>query len=180
MQGAVLRFPTQGSRQQPAPPPPAAAPPLELLNPEKTRSLLGVADNIVQGARVLVEFLDNHRGVARAAGIEALTIELSGIIDGRRIEPVTDALNEAARLGQSADISADGFYYLTRAEKLLAQAHEDLARFTGSPPLPTQSFVPRGLGQASAPALAAAANDNTVTLVALAIVAIAVIALALK
>jgi hypothetical protein len=116
--------------------------------------------------------------VARAAGIEALTIELSGIIDGRRIEPVTDALNEAARMGQSADISADGFYYLTRAEKLLAQAHEDLARFTGSPPL--QSFQSRGLGQASQPAIAAAANDNTVTLVALAIVAIAVIALALK
>lgn len=173
--GAVHRFPRQESLQATLPP----LPPLERLDPQRTRHLLGIADNIIRGARGLVDFLDTHRAVARAAGIEALTVELSGIIDSRRLDSVTDELSESARLGESAEISTDGFFYLTRAEKLLAQAHEELARFTNNQSV--QPFVSRALGQTNLPAIASpASNDNTILLVALAIIAIAIIALALK
>lgn len=178
--GAVLRFPIQ--RSAPVSPSLPATPPLEPLDPEKTRQLLGVANDVVQGSRVLVNFLDTHRSIARAAGIEALTVELSGIIDSRRIEPITDTLDESTRLGRSAEISAEGFYYLKRAEKLLAEAHEDLARFTGGQVLssPFLSGSRVALGQAIVP-VAAAPSDNTVVIVALlAVVSVAVIALALK
>jgi hypothetical protein len=176
--GAVLKFPIQRSAQAPLP----QTPPLEPLDPEKTQRLLGVANDVVQGSRILVNFLDTHRSVARAAGIEALTVELSGIIDGRRIEPITDALDESARMGKPAEISAEGFYYLKRAEKLLAEAHEDLARFTGSqvPGGSIMSVSHPGLGQAVMPA-GSSPGDNTVVIVALlAVVSVAIVALALK
>jgi len=173
--GAVLKFPIQ--RSSPAPLP--QTPPLEPLDPEKTVRLLGVANDVVQGSRILVNFLDTRRSVARAAGIEALTVELSGIIDGRRIEPITDALDESARMDKPAEISAEGFYYLKRAEKLLAEAHEDLARFTGSqvPGGSIMSVSHAALGQS----ITAAPSDNTVVIVALlAVVSVAIVALALK
>lgn len=175
---AVLKFPIQSYSPLPQ------IPPLEPLDPEKTTRLLGVANDVVQGSRILVNFLDTHRSVARAAGIEALTVELSGIIDGRRIEPITDALDESVRLGRSAEISAEGFYYLKRAEKLLAEAHEDLARFTGSQ-VPGGAILSGnhnyvGLSQAFQPS-AGAPGDNTVVIVALlAVVSVAIVALALK
>lgn len=174
--GAVLRFPIQsqphlqGSLLPPVPP-------LEELDPEKTRYLHGIAENIARGSRALVDFMDVHRDVARAAGIEAITVELSGIIDGHRLEPVTDELGESARLGKSSELSAEGFYYLTRAEKLLAQAQADLARYTGG--TIAQPFVSKALGQANLPA-PASTQDNTIIIIALAIIAIAIIALALK
>lgn len=179
--GAVLKFPIQRSLSFSAPLP--QTPPLEPLDPEKTQRLLGVANDVVQGSRILVNFLDTHRSVARAAGIEALTVELSGIIDGRRIEPITDALDESARHGRSAEISAEGFYYLKRAEKLLAEAHEDLARFTGTQ-VPGGAILSGNhhvtLGQAAFPAQGAT-SDNTVVIVALlAVVSVAIVALALK
>jgi len=184
--GAVLKFPGR----QPAPflktdtslrslPP---LPPLEPLDPQKTRHLLDVTNNVVSGARALVNFLDTNRSVARAAGIEALTVELSGIIDGRRLEPITDELTESSLAGRSSEISAEGFYYLTRVEKLLAEAHEDLARFTGRHATGESHPSERALvlGQAAPTVIRAPANDNTVVLAALAIVALAVVALALK
>jgi hypothetical protein len=180
--GAVLKFPARqltpflkaDAAGYTLPP----TPPLEPLDPEKTRHLLNVTNSVVSGARALVNFLDANRTVARAAGIEALTVELSGIIDGRRLEPIKDELTESARMGRPSEISSEGFYYLTRAEKLLAEAHEDLARFTGRHATnePERATV---LGQITSPVVTPA-NDNTVVLAALAIVALAVIALALK
>jgi hypothetical protein len=177
--GAILKFPLpQKAVHGPVRLPPVS--PLERLDPEKTRQLHDVSENIVHGARALVNFLDTHRSVARAAGIEALTVEISGIIDSRRLESITDALDESVRLGGSSDISADGFYYLKRTEKLLAEAHEDLTRFTGSNVANRASFSanPIALGQAGP--FGATIDYNTVILAALALVAIAIIALALK
>jgi len=150
-------------------------PPLEPLDPSKTQQLLEVTNNVLSGARALVDFLDTNRSVARAAGIEALTVELSGIIDGRRLEPIKDELSEAVLAGKPSEISSEGFYYLTRAEKLLAEAHGDLARFTGKH---ASSGAERAmiLGQASESPL----SDKTIILATLAVVALAIVALALK
>jgi hypothetical protein len=157
------------------------SPILEQLDSEKTRTLLHIAKSVREGGRVLVHFLDTHRAVARVAGIESLAVELSGVIDSRRLDSVVDTLEEAASQGKPADISTEGLFYLKRAEKLLAEANAELMSYTGS--MPDERFLVesrRGGAALGASIGQAGQQNNTPIIVALVVAGIVVIALALK
>lgn len=131
--GAVLRFPTLGaggaSRQSTRLP--AFAVDVQALDAEGAARLLGVSRDVMARARVLVEYLDGHRSEARKNGVETVVIELSAIMEGGRLQDIEAALEEASRGSGKPEVTLEGFGKLRRAERLVMEAEENMARFRG-------------------------------------------------
>lgn len=131
--GAVLRFPTlaaSGARKQTQLP--AFAVDVQALDAEGAARLLAVARDVMARARVLVEYLDGHRPEARKNGVETVVIELSAIMEGGRLQDIEAALEEASRGSGKPEVTLEGFGKLRRAERLVMEAEENMARFRGS------------------------------------------------
>jgi|SRR3990170_5674593 len=154
---AVLRFPTQMSQgRRPAPSPAVPKVPrlysdMQALDTEGARLLLDVTKDIIQKADSYIAYVDHNRMEARSAGVETIAIELSSILEGGRLVAVQDALEDAAKTGNRLMISLDGFAKLRRAEMLISEADQAVARFVETPstppvwlgypnPAPTQSL----------------------------------------
>ena len=112
--GAVLRFPTLGvSGARPQTRLPAFTVDAQGLVAEGAARLLAVVRDVMNRARVLVEYLDGHRQEARKSGVETIVIELSAKGSGK------------------PEITLEGFGKLRRAERLMLEAEESMARFRG-------------------------------------------------
>jgi hypothetical protein len=130
--GAVLRFPTlaaSGARKQTQLP--AFAVDVQALDAEGAARLLGVVRDVMARVRVLVEYLDGHRQEARKNGAETIVIELSAIMEGGRLQDIEAALEEASRGSGRPEVTLEGFGKLRRAERLVMEAEEGMARFRG-------------------------------------------------
>lgn len=130
--GAVLRFPAlgaPGARRQTQLP--AFAVDVQALDSEGAARLLGVVRDVMARARVLVEYLDGHRAEARKNGVETIVIELSAIMEGGRLQDIEAALEEASRGSGKPEVTLEGFGKLRRAERLIMEAEEGMARFRG-------------------------------------------------
>lgn len=136
---AVLRFPTQmHPGQRPAAPPvPPRVPRLfsdmQALDPQGSRLLLDVTKDIIQKANAYIEYVDHNRQEARSAGVETIAIELSSILEGKRLNAVQEAIEDALGAGSRLMISLDGFAKLRRAEMLISEADQAVARFVETP-----------------------------------------------
>lgn len=112
------------------PPPVKCDPALRTFNHAKTLELLDVAQHVLCGARALVEFIDDDRTLARMAGVETIGIEVSAIVGGDQIVRIVDAIEESIRINEPASISLEGLGEMKRLEKLLAEASNNINRFT--------------------------------------------------
>lgn len=101
------------------------------LDHGKTKKLLGVCTSVLDGASELVSFVDKNRAEARKLGIETIAIELSGIVEGGRLQDIRDSLDEAVKTSGPAEISTDGLAKLRRAESLLADAVGEMDKGLG-------------------------------------------------
>lgn len=88
----------------------------------ETLRLASSACSIVERAERLVAMMDQDHQAARAAGMETLAIELSGILEGRRLASVVDALDDALSRQEGVDLTDDGLALLRRTERLVSEA----------------------------------------------------------
>lgn len=148
--GAVLKFPTlgvSGARTQTRLP--AFTVDVQGLDAEGAARLLTVVRDVMARARVLVEYLDGHRQEARKNGVETIVIELSAIMEGGALHDIESALEEAASKGKGKpEITVEGFGKVRRAERLMLEAEENMARFRGPLALIQGSSSP-GMGCSS-------------------------------
>lgn len=146
--GAVLRFPAQKKELIEK----EAAPVIEKLDLQNARTLHETVKHVLEGAQVMIEYVDSNRQSARKMGVESIAVELSSMVDSGKLGSVKDALHEALAGSKPAYITREGFSYLQRAEKLLSEgikafAANGRAMFSGSPsmgggmPESTQAFV---------------------------------------
>jgi hypothetical protein len=124
--GALHSFP------RPEPGRPGSAPRTRLadLSQEESLELLGVSDAVLAKAVQLRDFVVDHRDLARQAGIETISSEISGLLDGGRLQRVHDALGEAVSKNQPARLTEEGLSQLRRAEAILADAARQISRHT--------------------------------------------------
>jgi hypothetical protein len=101
---------------------------------ESSRRLLGVTKDIEEAGRLLIEYTDMNRADARLSGIETIAIEIGSILEGGKLRQVRDALEEALEKSETPSISTEAFSKMCRAERLVADAELNLARFTGARP----------------------------------------------
>lgn len=159
MSGNILRFPGLDPLTKPAPPPPPAARLLGVpryfsevqeLGPTGVSDLLGLTTGIIQKVNRLIEYMDENRDEAKMSGVETITIELSAILEGGRLQRIEKALEESVQTADKPEISIDGFSKLRRAEFLVIEADKAIDRQAKTPVL----------GQAQAPGAAAAASSS--------------------
>lgn len=124
--------------------------PMRTLDAVTGYRLGGVARRVIDGAKNLVAFVDENRDLARRAGVETIAVELSGILAAGRLHSVLDAAEDAS--DGRLHISEEGMGYLSRSERLLAEANRSLVRVLGRPIMSEGSH---GLGQARPSATAA-------------------------
>lgn len=132
--GAVLRFPAQKKELIEK----EAAPVIEKLDLQNARTLHETVKHVLEGAQVMIEYVDSNRQSARKMGVESIAVELSSMVDSGKLGSVKDALHEALAGSKPAYITREGFSYLQRAEKLLSEgikafAANGRAMFSGSP-----------------------------------------------
>lgn len=108
-----------------------ALPSLQKFDVEATKGLLVVCQAVIDQAKELLAFVDGNRGLAKQAGIETIAIELSGILEGGGLDRILASLEHSALKDRAAEITLDGLSRLRRAETLLAEANNNISRFTG-------------------------------------------------
>lgn len=132
MAGAMLSFPKPpGDREKREllHNVPEDKPQLSRFSPTESLGLLEISRQVKDGMSALIEFVDQDRLSARAAGVETIAIELAA--ERKNLAQVQDALEESVRRGESLNLTHDGLALLRRMEKLLAEASQNIARFTG-------------------------------------------------
>lgn len=127
--GAVHNFPRHGP---PAGPPAPGRPPIRMadLSAGEAAELLEVSKAVLGKAGELRDFIIDHRDLARQAGIETIAAELSGMLDGGRLQRVHDALAESVGKARPARLTEEGLGQLRRAEVILADAAKQISRHT--------------------------------------------------
>lgn len=138
MSGAVHQFPSKG----PAPRK-AEVPEFEVIDPARSKELLGLVRLEIEKIGELIRFMDNHRQESRKLGIESIAIELCALLEGGRLTAVKDELFRADAQRRSARITPEGMDYVHRVEKLLSEC--DRAR-TGSQPVKEMNLYRSSLG----------------------------------
>lgn len=134
MSAGLLKFPEQ-------PPAPDAGksfairaralPSLQKFDIEATKGLLVICQAVIDQAKELLSFVDGNRILAKQAGIETIAIELSGILEGGGLDRILASLENSALKDRAAEITLEGLARLRRAETLLAEANNNIAKFTG-------------------------------------------------
>jgi hypothetical protein len=114
------------------------------LSPQASQRALGVCANVLDAGRVLIAYADGNREEARTAGVESIAIEMSGILEGGRLQQILGALQNAVERGRRPEITYEGFATLRRAERLMADAEAGLARFSGMRPFETAARLSGG------------------------------------
>lgn len=119
----------------------------QALEPDEATQLLHVLRRIVSAAEDLVAFVDEHRDLARQAGIESVVIEITVILSWSRLERVVDALEKSAVNERPCQVSLEGLSAVRRLERLVAEATRQASQFGAAqvPLGPKQAF----LGEAS-------------------------------
>lgn len=170
--GAVHKFPLAENHRDGLGPPPAQAPVVVSLGNVESSELLKISRDVLRRGRSLVDFLDSHRDVARQAGVETLAVEISGVLEGGRLQAVVDTLEESSRREATAQVSMEGFDAMRRVETLLAEAVRNIDRFSpaidtlGASGLGNQMIVspqqgsPTIIQMPAAPLAAASAQDS--------------------
>lgn len=112
-----------------APPaiPPSDGPSLQKFHADNIRSLSGICRRVLDGAQEIVSYVDGNREDARLAGIEALAAEMSGILEGGRLQDLQDHLDYALARNKDADLTLENLSRLNRVERLLSEATKALA-----------------------------------------------------
>lgn len=130
-----------------------------------SKKLLGVARHAMNAGYALIEFVDFNRDLARQTGVETIAIELSGMIDGGKLESVADTLHDATLAGQGTKLSEEGLGNLRRAERLLSDAAANLKRYGNTQTVTALSGAVLGvnLGQAASPAPASSGFQINIT-----------------
>jgi hypothetical protein len=139
-------------------------PPLEKFHAENIRSLSGICRRVLDGAQTVISYVDENRDLAKAQGVEALAAELSGIIEGGRLQELQDHLDYALAQNKSANLTLENMSRLNRAERLLSEGNRALALSAGGPARVAHS---PGLSGASGLAQAQGGPDNTVLIIAI-------------
>lgn len=126
---------------------------VQVLDLEGSRHLLGVTKDLINRSQSLVEYVDRNREEARLSGVETIAIELSAILEGGRLSSVRDALEDAVQTNEHPAISIEGFSKLRRAEFLVSEVDQAIARHAERPTNPQLGWAPMpyqpGLGQVS-------------------------------
>lgn len=112
---------------------PPEAPPLEKFHAENIRNLSGICRRVLDEAQVVISYVDENRDLAKAQGVEALTAELSGIIEGGRLQALQDHLDYALAQNKGADLTLENLSRLNRAERLLSESNRALTLSVGRP-----------------------------------------------
>jgi len=125
----VHGFPTlEGGRQLPANPRPVQE--VETFEPAKVKQLSIIVQHIILGSQAMVDFLQYDRELAREAGVESLCVEISGILEGDKFDRVVDTVEEAVQKNTAVTLSREGLARVRRIESLLAEAQNNISRFT--------------------------------------------------
>lgn len=106
-------------------------PVLSTFNVEESKKLLGTAQRVAGALNRLLPYIDSHREEAARIGVETIGIELSS--ERAELSNVQDALEEAVQKNDSVQLSQSGLELLRRAEKLVAEADQNLSRFGKRP-----------------------------------------------
>lgn len=125
-------------------------PGMETFQSERVRTLSEVCRRVLSGCDEILAYIDENRELASHVGVEALSAEMTGILEGRRLQDLQSALDYALAKNETAELTVENLSRLNRTERLLAEAHRRLAAVAG-PLLPdpeVQSL--RGLGQGTA------------------------------
>lgn len=138
-------------------------PPLEKFHAENIRSLSGICRRVLEGAQIVISYVDENREIAKAQGIEALTAELSGIIEGGRLQELQDHLDYALAENKGANLTLENLSRLNRAERLLSEGNRALA---SSPRQLIRTQGPTLSGGAVIAQAQAQGGDNTVLIIA--------------
>jgi hypothetical protein len=139
-------------------------PPLEKFQAENIRSLSGICRRVLDGAQTVISYVDENRETAKAHGVEALAAELSGIVEGGRLQELQDHLDYALAQNKSANLTLENLSRLNRAERLLSEGNRALASSSGQL-IRVQS--PSLSGGGSVIAQAQGGPDNTVLIIAI-------------
>lgn len=158
----------------PAAPPPVNPPPLEKFHADNIRSLTGICRRVLDGAQTLVSYVDGNRETAKLAGIEALAAEISGIMEGGRLQDLQDHLDHALARNNGTDLTIENLSRLNRTERLLSEANRALAFFAGPSSMRMQAT---GLAVVP-PATSAPTKDSTDTLLIVAIIGLSAVGIA--
>jgi hypothetical protein len=138
-------------------------PPLEKFHAENIRSLSGICRRVLDGAQTVISYVDENRDLAKARGVEALAAELSGIIEGGRLQELQDHLDYALAQNKGANLTLENMSRLNRAERLLSEGNRALTLSGG----PIRVAHSPGLSGTSGLAQAQGGPDNTVLIIAI-------------
>jgi len=138
-------------------------PPLEKFHAENIRSLSGICRRVLEGAQTVIAYVDENRETAKARGVEALGAELTGIIEGGRLQELQDHLDYALAQNKSANLTLENLSRLNRAERLLSEGNRALSISAGQPIHTTHGPSMSG---SSGIAQAQSGPDNTVLIIA--------------
>src|SRR4029077_17216199 len=131
--GEVLRFPRPEKDNSPEKAlafdvrEPAVVEKFEL---EQVQNLLVVAQKVSSGCKALLEFIHVNRDLSKQAGIETIAVEVVAILEGDRFERLLDALEDGVVSSKPVHLSIEGLSKLRRMETLLAEASNNINRFT--------------------------------------------------
>lgn len=132
--GAVLSFPSSAPQDDPGKALAFKArslPTLQTFENATSQELLFVCHSVLERSQEILAFVDGNRELAQKAGIETIAIELGSILEGGGLERVLDGLEYSVLKDRPAQVSLEGLARLRRAENLLAEANNNIARFTG-------------------------------------------------
>lgn len=130
--GAVLKFPVVGKPDKSAAPiqhPGPAVPKTDAYDHDETVSLYQVASSVKNKAEDLIAFANQNRQIARQAGIELLTVQLTSILEGNKFQMVFDALEDAVYRRVPVTLTQDGLDKVHRMEKLISEADNVIVQF---------------------------------------------------
>lgn len=108
-----------------------ALPTLQTFDVDSTKNLLSVCQAVIENSKELLAFVDGNRAIAKQAGIETIGIELSGILEGGGLDRILASLENSAIKERSAQITLEGLARLRRAETLLAEANNNISKYSG-------------------------------------------------
>lgn len=127
MTALMHKFPGMGAAPLPAL---EKAPILEPFDPPRTKDLYLAAHAALSGSESLLDFIDSSRDLARQAGIESIGIEILAILQGSRFSRVIDALQDAVQKNGPVQLTREGLQTFRRVESLLAEAGQNLKKFS--------------------------------------------------
>lgn len=126
----VLKFP--GGKPEKAVPftsRSGSLPTLDTYEYDETVNLYQIATSVKKKAEDLIQFVDQNRAVARQAGVELLTVQLTSILEGEKFQRVVDALEDAVYRRVPIALTQEGIDKVHRMERLIADADSFIVQF---------------------------------------------------